>query len=119
MRSERGSRIRQALRRRWFPCHRPAAAERRPPEVRTTARGQRIDVALLRAFLKRALEDDALVEEVNDLLFDHIVGGGPVDRAAVAQRLPILIPELVGAASAEDWQAVADELVAEAREVVG
>lgn len=89
------------------------------PEVRITARGQRIDVALLRAFLKRALEDDAVVEEVNDLLFDHIVGGAAVDRAAVAQRLPILIPELVGAATAEDWRAVADELIAEAREVVG
>lgn len=66
------------------------------PKCGSTARGQRIDVALLRAFLKRALEDDAVVEEVNDLLFDHIVGGG-----------------------SEDWRAVADELVAQAREVVG
>jgi hypothetical protein len=65
--------------------------------VRVTARGQRIDVALLRAFLKRALEDDAVVEEVNDLLFDHLVDS-TVDRTGVAQRLPILIPELVGAA---------------------
>jgi hypothetical protein len=105
---------------RWPPRRRHPAHRRSPaPEVRITARGQRIDVALLRAFLKRALEDDAVVEEVNDLLFDHILAAVPIDRAGVAQRLPILIPELVAAASPEDWRAVADELIAEAREVVG
>lgn len=37
--------------------------------------GHRIDVAGLRAFLKRALEDDAVADAVNELLFEYVVVG--------------------------------------------
>lgn len=78
--------------------------------------GNRIDVALLRGFLKRALEDDAVADPVNELLFEHVVTGC-FHPSVVAENLPVYITEILGAATREDWQAVADELIAEAREV--
>lgn len=80
--------------------------------------GNRIDVALLRGFLKRALEDDAVADAVNELLFEHVVAGR-YHPSVVAETLPSYIEEILGAARSEDWQAVADELIAEAREVGG
>jgi hypothetical protein len=109
--------LRRALRR----CRRrragrlPAAIARRE---RVTGQGNRIDVGLLRAFLKRALEDDAVVDPVNELLFEHVVAGR-FHSSVVAENLPAYITEILGAATREDWQAVADELIAEAREVDG
>jgi hypothetical protein len=85
---------------------------------RVTAQGNRIDVALIRGFLKRALEDDAVADDVNDLLFDHIVAGR-LHPSVVAESLPACIDEILGVATRADWQAVADELIAEAREVNG
>lgn len=61
---------------------------------RVTEQGNTIDVALLRGFLKRALEDDA-------------------------EALQSCISEITDAARREDWQAVADALIAEARELDG
>jgi hypothetical protein len=85
---------------------------------RRTASGEGIDTALLRGFLKRALGDDALVDRVNDLLFDHVVGGR-CHPSVVAEELSRQIGEVVFAARHEDWQAVADDLIAEARELEG
>jgi hypothetical protein len=92
----------------------------RPPAVqrRQTEQGNTIDVALLRGFLKRALEDDAVVDPVNDLLFEHVVAGR-FHPSVVAETLPSYIHEILNAATREDWQAVADELIVEAREVDG
>jgi hypothetical protein len=42
---------------------------------RVTEQGNRIDVAILRNFLKRALENDAAADQVNELLFEHVVAG--------------------------------------------
>jgi hypothetical protein len=42
---------------------------------RVSEQGNRIDVALLRGFLKRALHDDAVADPVNELLFEHVVAG--------------------------------------------
>lgn len=77
-----------------------------------------IDVALLRGFLKRALADDAVADAANDLLFEHVVAGR-YHPSVVAETLPSYIEEILGAARREDWQAVADELIAEARELDG
>jgi hypothetical protein len=85
---------------------------------RRTASGEGIDTALLRGFLKRALGDDALADDVNDLLFDHVVGGR-CHPSVVAEELSRQIGEVVFAARHEDWQAVADDLIAEARELEG
>jgi hypothetical protein len=73
---------------------------------------------MLRGFLKRALEDDAVADPVNELLFEHVVAGR-YHPSVVAESLPSYITEILGAATREDWQAVADELIAEAREANG
>lgn len=75
-------------------------------------------MALLRGFLRRALEDDAVADAVNDLLFEHVVAGR-YHRSVIAESLPSYIEELLGTARREDWQAVADELIAEVREMDG
>lgn len=87
-------------------------------EERRTEQGDAIDVALLRDFLKRALGDDAVADKVDGLLFDH-VAEGRYHPSVIAETLPGFLNEIIGAARAEDWQAVADELIAEAREVDG
>ena len=83
-----------------------------------TEQGNRIDIAVLRSFLKRALEDDALADPVNELLFEYVVVGH-LHRSVVAETLPSYINEILNTATREDWQAVTDELIAEAREVNG
>lgn len=90
----------------------PAAPRRR------TEQGSVIDVVLIRGFLKRALEDDAVADPVNDLLFDHVVAGR-FHPSVVVESLPGYINEILNTATREDWQAVADELIAEAREIDG
>lgn len=97
---------------------RPRSAPTRPREERVTEQGNRIDITVLRSFLKRALEDDAVADPVNELLFEHVVAGR-YHPSVVAESLPSYINEILGAATREDWQAVADELIAEAREVDG
>lgn len=97
---------------------RPRAAPTRPREERVTEQGNRIDVAVLRSFLKRALEDDALADPVNELLFEHVVARR-YHPSVVAESLPSYINEILNTATREDWQAVTDELIAEAREVNG
>lgn len=71
----------------------------------------------IRAFLKRALADDALDDEVKQLLFDHVVEER-LDRPALTEGIAREFRCLIAAATPEDWQAVSDDLVAEAREVV-
>lgn len=44
---------------------------------------------------------------------------GHYHPSVVAESLPSFIREILGAATREDWQAVADKLIAEAREVNG
>ncbi len=75
-------------------------------------------MALLRGFLKRALEDDAVADPVNDLLFEHVVAGR-FHPSVVAETFPAYIDEILNAATREDWQAVADELIGEARKIDG
>ncbi len=105
-------------RRRRAGHRQPTPAPTRVREERVTEQGNRIDVAVLCAFLKRTLGDDALADPVNELLFEHVVAGR-YHPSVIAESLPSFITEILGAATREDWQAVADELIAEAREVNG
>lgn len=89
-----------------------------PASRRRTEQGNVIDVALIRGFLKRTLQDDAVADPVNDLLFEHVVAGR-FHPSVVAETLPSYIHEILNAATHEDWQAVAGELIAEAREIDG
>lgn len=77
-----------------------------------------IGIATIREFLKRVLAEDAVADQVNDLLFDHVVHGR-LHPSVVAASLVGPINELLEVATAEDWQAVADDLIAEARELQG
>ncbi|HET9164197.1 MAG TPA: hypothetical protein VFN89_12245 [Solirubrobacterales bacterium] len=113
-----GRTVRRCRRRRQVR-HRSLQQARTPVrEEQVSEQGNRIDVAVLRAFLKRALEDDALADPVNELLFDHVVAGR-YHPSVIAESLPSFIAEVLGTATREDWQAVADELIAEGREVDG
>jgi hypothetical protein len=49
---------------------------------------------LIRAFLRSALGDDAVVDKVNSLIFDH-VAGGMYHRTVVASSLPAFINEIL------------------------
>jgi hypothetical protein len=106
----------RACRRRRGRCQPGAPPTPRPQRV--TGSGEKIDADLLRCFLKRSLEDDAVADAVNGLLFEHVVAGR-LHPSVIAENLPACIGEILGAAIREDWQAVADELIAEAREVNG
>ena len=110
--------VRRCRRRRQARHRSPQQARTPVHEERVTEQGNRIDVAVLRAFLKRTLADDAVADPVNELLFEHVVAGR-YHPSVVAESLPSFITEILGAATREDWQAVADELIAEAREVNG
>lgn len=90
--------------------------ETESPATRTTEQGNTIEVALIRGFLKRALSDDAIADGVNDLLFTHVVEGR-YHPSVVAESLRPCIEEILYATTAEDWRAVADDLIAEAREL--
>lgn len=94
------------------------AATTTAPEERRTEQGNTITVELLRGFLRRVLADDAIADSVNELLFEHVVAGR-YHPSLVAASLPGYINELVECARSEDWQALADELIAEAREADG
>jgi hypothetical protein len=83
-------------------------------EVRESEYGSKIDITLIRAFLRSALGDDAVVDKVNNLIFDA-VAGGMYHRTVVAASLPGYINEIVETATEADWQAVADDLLAEGR----
>lgn len=85
-----------------------------PPEVRESEYGSKIDVTLIRAFLRSALGADAVVDKVNNLIFDA-VAGGMYHRTVVAASLPDYINEILETATEADWQAVADDLLAEGR----
>ena len=113
-----GRTVRRCRRRRQARHRQPMLAPTRACEERVTEQGNRIDVAVLRAFLKRTLGDDALADPVNELLFEYVVVGH-LHRSVVAETLPSYIAEILNTATREDWQAVADELIAEAREVNG
>lgn len=87
-------------------------------ETRTTEQGNAVEVAAIRAFLLRLAADDLLADEVNDLLFEHVVAGR-YHRSVVAESLRPIIDEILNATTAADWQAVADQLIAEARALDG
>lgn len=64
------------------------------------------------------LADEAITDSVNELLFEHVVANR-YHPSLVAESLPGYINELVECARREDWQALADEMIAGAREADG
>ncbi len=96
------------------PARTQSNTEGPQPEFRESEYGSKIDVTLIRGFLRSALGDDAVVDKVNELIFDH-VAGGKYHRTVVANSLPGFVNEILETATGADWQAVADDLIAEGR----
>jgi hypothetical protein len=86
--------------------------------TRTSEQGNTFEVAAIRAFLARTLADDLLADEVNELLFAQVVERR-YHPSVVTETLPQIINEILYTAKREDWQAVAEGLIAEARELEG
>lgn len=86
--------------------------------MRTTPRGDRIDVDLLHDFIRCALAHDAVADPVFETLYEHVVAGR-LHASVIAASLKPSIEEVLEAASDEDWQTVADELIDDTRKVLG
>jgi hypothetical protein len=87
------------------------------PEMRETDGGDRISVKVLREYLIWVIHHDAVYDNANDLIFDH-VAGGYLHPAVAVVALRELVSETIEAATVEDWHAVFDALVSDARESV-
>lgn len=86
--------------------------------TRTSEQGETFTAETIQSFILAALSHDAVVEEVNDLLFKHIVEGR-LHPSVIAETLPAIIREILDTATLEDWTAVTRQLTAEARETLG
>jgi uncharacterized protein YgfB (UPF0149 family) len=86
-------------------------------EARTSEQGNAFDAATIRGFLLTALSQDAVIDGLNDLLFEH-VKEGRYHPSVIANSLRPMIEEILETAEHEDWQFVADTLIAQARETL-
>jgi hypothetical protein len=79
---------------------------------------ERTDVGaeLLRDLINTILAHEALLDEVDGLLFEHVVEGCH-RPAAVAAELRRLALDAVTGASPEDWQRIAGHLIADVRDL--
>jgi hypothetical protein len=73
-----------------------------------------IDIDSRRAFINNILAHDALLDDVDAPLFEHVVEGR---RAAVTAELRRLILAAVSAATPADWEHIAERLIADIREL--
>lgn len=87
-------------------------------ETRTSEQGTVFDAATVRDFLLKALGHDAVIDQVNELLFDHLMKSR-YHSSVVAENLKPLITEVLQTAIFEDWDWVARALTAEACESLG
>lgn len=81
------------------------------------AEPERIDAALLRDFIARALLHDAVADEVYELLYAQVTQDEP-DPGVVATSIKAMLTEVFEVATAEDWHALAEQLLANARDVL-
>lgn len=86
-------------------------------DVRTTDHGP-IGVDLLREFIAWAVIHDAVADQVCELLYAHLGAGDDADPAVAAVGVRELLTETLSAATPEDWQAISDQLIANARDVL-
>ena len=83
-------------------------------DMRTTGQGDTISVDLLRSFITMALEHDAVRDSIDDLMYEHVVGGR-YHPTIVTGSLKGFITEVLDAATTEDWRAIGEQLIADAR----
>lgn len=77
--------------------------------------GTRFDVGLLREFLATLLADPASAERIADATAE--AGGPEAPPSVIARQLRLAAARVLLSPSKEDWGAVADQLIAEAREI--
>lgn len=93
--------------------HLALSAEALDP-ARDQERPAAIDADSRREFINNILAHDALLDEVDALLFEHVVEGR---QAAVAAELRRLTLAAVTAATPADWEHIAERLIADTREL--
>jgi hypothetical protein len=98
--------------------HLPTKGEIMATAERTSEQGATFDATLIQGFILNALSDDAVIDRVNDLLFEHVVEGR-YHPSVIAESLRPIIDEILQTATFEDWSAVAGQLAADARETLG
>jgi len=86
-------------------------------DSRTSKKGRTFDAGLIRSFIHEALAHDAIADTINELLFGHVVEGR-YHPSVIADSLRPYIDEILNTATREDWNAVAGELIADARETL-
>lgn len=87
------------------------------PDMRTSERGNVFDSTLIHAFIRHALDHDAVEQDVMSLLHEHVVGGR-YHPSVVADSLRPMIDEILDTATTADWNRVAADLITEAREAL-
>jgi hypothetical protein len=86
-------------------------------ETRTSEQGNTFSSALLRSFIETALQHDAVNDAVTEMLYDQVVCGR-YHPSVIVESLRPLIDDVLNTATAHDWQRIADDLIADARQTV-
>jgi hypothetical protein len=86
--------------------------------TRLSEQGNTFTAEQIQGFILAALANDAVADEVNDLLFVHVVQG-KLHPSVVVESLHPIIKEVLETATREDWAAVTRQLTDEARESLG
>ncbi len=89
-----------------------------PTETRTSEQGTTFRAEQVRSFLLAALQHDTVADATRELLFEHLVEG-KYHPSFVAENLRPILNEVLDVVTREDWAAVAEELLAEARDTLG
>ncbi len=87
-------------------------------ETRTSEQGTVFDAATVRDFLLKTLGQDAVIDQVNELFFEH-VAKSQYHPSVIVENLKPMIDEVLNVATFEDWNWVARALTAEACEALG
>jgi hypothetical protein len=82
--------------------------------TRISEQGNTFSAEQIQGFILAALAHEAVVDEVNDLLFKHVVER-KLHPSVVTESLHPIIKEILEAATYEDWTAVTRQLTDEAR----
>jgi len=86
-------------------------------ETRTSEQGSVFDLALLIDFVHVALNHDAVADEIISMLDEHVRKS--YHPSLLAASLRPKIDEVLSTLTANDWDRIANDLLADARAIVG
>jgi hypothetical protein len=86
-------------------------------EKRTSEQGNVFDVDLVRNFLLTTLGHDAVIDEVDELIGDHVLGH-KYHPSVIAASLKPIVEEVLDVATSDDWAWIARTLTQEACEAL-